>query len=106
MSLFFIILLLLVAFGLSCLVTKSTKILSLIAFITSFAELIAIAVIVAGVVKNGSYSQTAYFLVDSLGAILLIILGIVGFIASWYSVGYLKAEVKKEVIGFRRVKQY
>lgn len=87
-------------------VKKNVKILSRLAFATSLAELIAIIVIVSGVVKNGSYALTQYFLVDSLGAILLMILGVVGFVASWYSAGYLQAEVKKEIIGFRRVKQY
>lgn len=102
----FILIILLAAFVVSCLVKKNVKIISSIAFVTSLAELIAITFIVAGVVKNQSYSASQYFLVDSLGAILLMILGIVGFVTSWYSAGYLQAEVKKEIIGFRRVKQY
>jgi hydrogenase-4 component F len=106
MTILFISILLLSAFGVSFFVKKSIAALSAIACAASGLELIAIAVIVARVVNEGSYALTEYFFADALGAVLLILLGIVGFAASWYSAGYLRAEVNKGVIGFRRVKQY
>ena len=78
----------------------------MIAILASLGELTATVIAVAAVVKNGSYASAVYFSIDSLGAILLILVAVIGFIVSWYSVGYLKAEVAKNIIGFSRVRQY
>lgn len=80
--------------------------MGMIALIASLGELTATAIAVTSVVKNGSYASAVYFSIDSLGAVLLILVAVVGFIVSWYSVGYLQAEVAKKIIGFRRVRQY
>lgn len=97
---------LLVAAFLSFFVKKQIKILSFLAVSASLVELSSVLIIAASVVKNGPYSVTDYFSVNSLGAILMLILATVGLMASWYSTGYLKAEVAKGIIGLTRVRQY
>src|SRR3989339_503559 len=95
-----------IASALSFFVKKKMDTLGMIAMIASAGELTATVIASAGVVKNGSYASAVYFSIDPLGAILLILVAGIGFIVSWYSVGYLKAEVAKKIIGFRRVRQY
>lgn len=106
MALSFIIAAACIASGLSFFVKKRPDMLALIAFAAALMELAATVVAAAAVVKNGAYASEVYFSVDSLGAILLILVAVIGLIVSWYSVGYLKAEVAKGIIGFRRVRQY
>lgn len=112
MALSFIIATACIASGLSLFVKKNPstgsewRALGMIAILASLGELTATVIAVAAVVKNGSYASAVYFSIDSLGAILLILVAVIGFIVSWYSVGYLKAEVAKNIIGFSRVRQY
>ncbi len=96
----------LVAPALSALTKKGTKLLGLIAVGASLVELISALVAVSAVAKNGSYHFTSYLALDYLGAIVMLIVAVVGFIASWYSVSYFQIEVSKKIIGFRRVREY
>jgi hydrogenase-4 component F len=80
--------------------------LGIIAAVSSFSELIITFVIGMDVFEYGVYSFTSYLSVDSLGLVLLAILAISNFSASWYSGSYLKAEMGKGIIGFARMKQY
>ncbi|MCX6713348.1 MAG: hypothetical protein NTY66_04035 [Candidatus Vogelbacteria bacterium] len=49
---------------------------------------------------------SSYFGLDSLAGFFLLITITVSFLASLYSIGYLRAEFTKGIIGFRRIKQY
>ncbi|MBI4250040.1 hydrogenase 4 subunit F [Candidatus Uhrbacteria bacterium] len=95
-----------VASLLSLFVQKKTGMLHFLAIAASVMELMVGVVIAAEVMRNGSYSLDGLFVVDALGAILVLTLVIVGAMVSWYSTGYLKAEAAKEIIGFHRVRQY
>lgn len=106
MPLLIIITIPLIASIASLLIKKKVQVLNFIAMAVSSIELIAAIAVILSVVREGSYSLNGYFSVDYLGAILMMIVSFIGFIASWYSVGYLKAEVAKQIIGFRRVRQY
>ncbi len=87
-------------------VRGSIKILNFLAIAGSLSEGLAIFGIAREVVLRGPYAFSVYFSVDQLGSILLLVVGCVGLAASWYSTGYLKVEVQKGIIGFRRVRQY
>ena len=106
MALFFIILIPFLASLLSLSVKKKADFLSTITLAASFLELAATVVIVGSVADAGAYSFGSYFSVNALGAILVMIVSVIGFIASWYSIGYLKVEVSKGIIGFSRKRQY
>ncbi|MBI2990182.1 MAG: hydrogenase 4 subunit F [Candidatus Magasanikbacteria bacterium] len=94
------------ASAISLLVRKEAKMLNAIALLASMFELSVVALIVSSVVKGGSSSWGPYFFVDSLGALLLILIAIVGCAVSFYGVSYIKTEVSKGIIGFHRVKQF
>ncbi|MBW6440636.1 hydrogenase 4 subunit F [Patescibacteria group bacterium] len=85
---------------------KQQVFLEYIILLATVIEFFTVAKIIYTVLENGSSSLAPYFFVDSLGAILLLIIAIVGFTASVYSIGYLRAEVKNGTIGFSRVRQY
>ncbi len=88
-------------------VKKEKKVfIKYITFIAVPIEFIVMAKIVYTVAMTGTYFSSAYFYVDSLSAILLLIITMIGAAASVYSIGYLRTEVKKEIIGFSRVRQY
>ena len=80
--------------------------LEVIAAISAPLELAAVAIIIADVVRNGSSDYGTYLAVDSLGAVVLITVTLVGLAAVFYSIGYLREEVRKQIIGFSRVRQY
>ncbi|MDO8577430.1 MAG: proton-conducting transporter membrane subunit [Candidatus Wildermuthbacteria bacterium] len=102
--LFLIIIPILASFG-SLMVRKNPVALNVYAAAASSAEL-AIALFIAFTVsRNGIFSQ-AYFAVDSLGALVMLLVAVIGCAVSWYSIGYLNTEVSKGIIGFRRVRQY
>lgn len=106
MALLLIIIIPLVASLASFFVKKDMRILSFIAVSASFLELTATLVTVASVMDSGIYRLNGYFSVDALGAVIIMLVAVVGAMASWYSTGYLKLEVAKRIIGFSRVRQY
>lgn len=73
---------------------------------SSIVEVLFILVLIPSVVEHGSVEASALFSLDSLGAYVALIIALVGFFASLYSIGYLRAEVLKDIIGPRRVRQY
>lgn len=106
MAALFIILTPVIASIISFSAKNRTKVLNATAITASFIELSATLLIVSDVVRSGIYSLAPYISVDYLGSILLLIVAVVGMAASWYSTGYLRAEVSKGIIGFERVRQY
>lgn len=55
---------------------------------------------------EGTGAIGSLLFLDALGMILVLIISFVGFAAALYSEGYLSAELKKEIIGRSRVKQF
>jgi len=107
MLLLLIIIIPLISSALSLLIQKKyLNPLGIIAAVSSFSEMLITFFIGKDVVEFGVYSFTSYLSVDSIGLVLMAILAISNFAASWYSGSYLKAEMKKEIIGFTRMKQY
>lgn len=106
MPLLFIIFTPLAAAILSAMIKTKIKLIEAIALAAALAEFIAGLVIVYEVSRHGFLISTLYFSIDALGAILILILSVIGLIASWYSIDYLRKEMSKQIIGFSRVKQY
>jgi hydrogenase-4 component F len=72
---------------------------SVIAFIGSTIVAIAVS-------KNGSYNPSSFFRVDSLGAIVMMIIATVGLAATVYSIAYLRSELKKKIIDLIQTRLY
>lgn len=85
---------------------KHVRFIERAVFLTSILELGCIVMLLPDVVANGSVKASALFSLDPLGAFLSLIIALVGFFASLYSIGYLRVEVEKGIIGLRRVRQY
>lgn len=105
MELLFIITALILT-SLIILITKNRKFIEFLSIGISFFVLIESVIIALRVSSIGVYSPFIFFSVDSLGAIIMLIIGIIGFAATIYSVQYLRQETNKNIIGFTRVKQY
>ncbi|OIO19559.1 MAG: hydrogenase [Candidatus Magasanikbacteria bacterium CG_4_10_14_0_8_um_filter_32_14] len=72
----------------------------------SAVALIESFVVAFKVALSGDYSPFAFFSVDALGALLMLIISCVGFATVAYSIPYLRKETANNIIGFTRVKQY
>ena len=74
---------------------------SLAVIVSSFVlfESVTVALKVSA---SGAYSPFAYFSIDSLGAIVMLIIACVGFVTAIYSIPYLRDETAKGIIGFNR----
>lgn len=105
MELLFIIALLSLA-TLICLFAKKRSVIELVS--TGVAAIVfVLSIIIALKVSTlGVYASFSIFSVDALGAIIMLIIALVGLAASFYSVFYLREETTKQILGFRRVKQY
>ncbi len=87
-------------------VRRAARPLEIAAAVAAPVELLSVLAIASAVYHNGRCEFGAYFSVDSTGMIVLATVALVGFAASYYSIGYLCQEVAKQIIGFHRVKQY
>ncbi len=85
---------------------KHIRLIEKTAVLSTVVELAFILALIPTVVAHGTLQASALFSLDPLGAFFALIIALVGFSASLYSVGYLRAEVAKEIIGPRRVRQY
>jgi hydrogenase-4 component F len=77
-----------------------------ICLLSAALEWLAGMFVAGAVLQFGSYSSNAYFSLDSLSALILLTTLTVGLFASFYSIGYLRAEFAKQIIGLSRVKQF
>lgn len=91
---------------LSLLARRQRKLLELIAVSSSVVTCIAGLGIVNTVVTSHTYNMLPYFSIGAMGALILGITVITGAVAICHSVGYLREEEKKHMIGFTRIKQY
>ncbi|MEK6646357.1 MAG: proton-conducting transporter membrane subunit [Candidatus Firestonebacteria bacterium] len=89
-----------------CLIVRHRGIIECISVIASLIAFVASVMIVFKVVALGIYAPFQFFSVDALGAIIMLLIALVGFAATMYSVWYLREETANQVIGFTRVKQY
>lgn len=90
----------------SLIVRRTVRPLELITALAASVELAAVVYTAISVFNDGFYWHGAYLSIDALGMVVLLTVAVVGFASSFYSIGYLRGEVVKGIIGFRRVKQY
>ncbi len=85
---------------------EKKRIIEYIAMGAAATELGGVAFIAWRILQLQPYAILQFLFVDPLSLILLGIIGVVGFAITMHSIGYLRQEVQKEIIGLRRVKQY
>ena len=78
------------------------KVTSVVVSIFAFIESMKVALKVA---STGAYSFM-FFSIDSLGAIMMLIIAVIGIVTTIYSLQYFIQEKAKNIIGSTRIKQY
>jgi len=69
-------------------------------------ELVLALAIIRAVILHGMLAAGELFAVDALGAFILLFTALVGFAAAMHSIGHLRGEMHKDIIGFSRVREY
>jgi hydrogenase-4 component F len=87
-------------------VRRTVRPLEIITALTAPVEMAAVLYTAISVFHDGFYGHGSYLSIDALGMVVLLTVAVVGCAASFYSIGYLRGEVVKGIIGFRRVRQY
>jgi len=87
-------------------VVKRQAVMGIFSIVAALVAVIGSTMISIGVAKTGSYNPISLFSVASFGALLLLVISIIGFAVVIYSIKYLRKEFEKNIIGPGRVKQY
>ena len=85
---------------------KRRLVIEFFSIIASSLALFESIVVAVKVSTAGVYAPFVFFSVDSLGAIVMLIIACIGFATTIYSIRYLQQETAKGIIGFTRVGQY
>ena len=89
-----------------CLLVGKRVIIEYTSVIASIIAFIGSILITYRVTKTGPYSPYLFFSVDALGVIIMLIISVVGLATMFYSIQYLRDEVRKKIIDFRNIKLY
>lgn len=89
-----------------CLLTKRRVLIELFSIVASLIVLFESTVLALKVSTYGAITPFNIFLVDSLGAIILLLVSFIYFATIIYSIQYIRQETRKNIIGFTRVRQY
>lgn len=89
-----------------CLITKKRQIIELASIAAALVAMFGAVGIAVSVAANGSFEPYPAFSVDSLGAIVLLIIATVGLAVAVYSTAYIRGELSKKIIGLTRARQY
>ena len=84
---------------------QHARILEGVTALAAVVEVILAALLIPLVVTQKNVS-IGFLSVDALGTLLALIIAAVSSLAGFYSIGYLRAEVAKGIIGFSRVRQF
>ncbi|MDP2642433.1 MAG: proton-conducting transporter membrane subunit [Candidatus Peregrinibacteria bacterium] len=88
------------------LLVKHRSILEATSIAATAIAFIGSIIVAVKVAPPGGYETLSFFSIDSFGAIIMLIIGLIGMAVTVYSVFYLRQEVTKEIIGLGRVRQY
>jgi hydrogenase-4 component F len=89
-----------------CLVTDRRVVIEFASVVASMVAFACSIMIARDVTATGLYSSSMFFSVDALGAIVMLIVSVVGLATMVYSVQYLRDEVRKKIIVFSQIKLY
>lgn len=85
---------------------KQTRFIEGASFLSSVVALSLVIALIPIVLADGYFKASTFFSVDAFGIFMLLLITLSGFFVSLYAIGYLRAEVKKDIIGPTRVKQF
>jgi hydrogenase-4 component F len=85
--------------------SKNKIIVNTTSVVAAAIELIASIFIALRVADSGFVGLTQFFSFNALGALLLLVVTLIGFFVTVHSTGYLEAERKKGMLDMKRVKE-
>jgi hydrogenase-4 component F len=103
MIILIVILTLILASALSFFLGKNIRSLEKIVIVSSLIELAAAGYVFFNFLANGQISLAPLFSLDALGVLFFCLIAVIGAAASFYSIGYLRAEMQKGIITVERV---
>lgn len=106
MYIYFLLLSPLIAILVTLLIKKSIGLLKMTAVLASAAELLVILFISTSTLNTGKYDASQYFSVDAFGNILILVLGIISLLVTWYAGSYLTIEIKNKEITVNKANQF
>lgn len=97
---------LLAAFFIFLLPAAKIRLIEATVALASLLNIFLVTRLVPEVLAEKHIVASELFALDMLGTFLVLLIALIGFFVSWYSIGYLRQEVGKGIIGPRRVRQY
>ncbi|NTU46972.1 hypothetical protein HGA88_05085 [Candidatus Roizmanbacteria bacterium] len=88
------------------LLSKKRFLYEIIAAVSAGVEFVTGMFMVSQVVVSGHYAVGPYFSLNAFGALLLAICIFIGLITTFHSIGYLRAEQQKGMLGLKRIQVY
>lgn len=90
----------------SALVRSKRVVIEGVTLLAVVVEAVLFVRLVAGVLNHGSVEFVGYFALNGLSALFGLVVVMVGCVAAFYSVGYLREETRRGIIGMRRIRQF
>ncbi|OGG57604.1 hypothetical protein A2853_01915 [Candidatus Kaiserbacteria bacterium RIFCSPHIGHO2_01_FULL_55_17] len=107
MTLYALLITPLAAAAISALLSRTRKsVLEYTAIAAAAFELVLALLITSNVLAEGTLHAPDFLQADALGAFVICFIALVGLTATIHSVGHLREEMEKGIIGFRRLRQY
>lgn len=95
----------LVAIASLLLIKRQRGLLEIISIGSAIIEILSGFFIIRDVILHNRYDASAFFSINAFGGLILGITILLGVVATLHSVGYLRGEQEKEMIGFKRVRE-
>lgn len=105
MLIFLLIISPLIALFISLIFRKSQTVTELLSVVSSLTQLLVSFGIASIVVQDGFYAVSSFLVIDSLGCLLILITSVIGLAATSYNIGYIREEIAKEIIDFKKAQQ-
>ncbi|MBI4272620.1 hydrogenase 4 subunit F [Candidatus Uhrbacteria bacterium] len=86
--------------------TKRSLIIEIVTVCATVFELSIALLFSWRVANDGTITQASLLTLDSLGALCICVVALIGCVVAIYSVGYLREEMKRGIIGMRRIRQF
>ncbi len=90
----------------SALVRAKRPLIEGVTILAVLVEAVVFGRLVMGVLEHGTVEYLGYFSLNALSALFGLVVVMVGCVAALYSVGYLREETKRGIIGMHRIRQF
>lgn len=90
----------------SALVQKKRAVIEAVALLAVCTEMISFVRLVGDVIDRGVVGYSPYFSLNALSALFGGVVVLIGCVAAFYSIAYLREETRRGIIGMHRIRQF